>query len=127
MATRAHRQNVDVVADHRITVVLPDDFPEGPAEVVVRPARREPPSEVVVEGISADGWSPEDEERVDQLLVDAEVARLRSEQEESARLEAVDEEFARLFPRDPLLSRVVLHEDPTAPLTAEDWPDLDDE
>lgn len=107
MATRAHRQNVDVVADHRITVVLPDDFPEGPAEVVVRPVPREPLPEVLVEKISTEG--------------------VRSEDEESARLAAAHEALARRFPPDPLLGPIVFHEDPTAPLTAEDWPDRDDE
>jgi hypothetical protein len=37
--------------------------------------------------------------------------------------ERTEEAFARLFPRDPALGPVVFHEDPTAPLHAEDWPD----
>jgi hypothetical protein len=32
---RAHKQNNTVAADHGIAIRLPDDFPSGPAEVIV--------------------------------------------------------------------------------------------
>lgn len=32
---RAHKQNITVAADHEIAIRLPDDFPSGPAEVIV--------------------------------------------------------------------------------------------
>jgi hypothetical protein len=32
---RAHKQNVTVAADREITIRLPDDFPSGPAEIIV--------------------------------------------------------------------------------------------
>ena len=32
---RAHRLTVDIADDHRLLVDLPDDFPSGPAEVIV--------------------------------------------------------------------------------------------
>lgn len=32
---QAHKVRVDVPADHRITLDLPDGFPAGPAEVIV--------------------------------------------------------------------------------------------
>lgn len=32
---RAHKQNVTVAADHEIAIRLPDDFPAGPAEIIV--------------------------------------------------------------------------------------------
>jgi hypothetical protein len=32
---RAHKQNVTVAADHEIAIRLPDDFPSGPAEIIV--------------------------------------------------------------------------------------------
>lgn len=82
---RAHRQRVHVSGNHRVTVDLPEDFPEGPAEVVIQ---------VYALEIST------------------------SEKEGS-----VPDEFARLFAPDPLLSRVVFHDDAAAPLAPEDWPE----
>jgi hypothetical protein len=35
MAVHAHKLKVTVREDHRVEVRLPDDFPEGPAEVIV--------------------------------------------------------------------------------------------
>jgi hypothetical protein len=32
---RAHKQSVTVAADHEIAIRLPDDFPSGPAEIIV--------------------------------------------------------------------------------------------
>ncbi|MGK3983574.1 hypothetical protein WME99_11080 [Sorangium sp. So ce136] len=32
---RAYKLNVNVADDHRVAVTLPDDFPPGPAEVIV--------------------------------------------------------------------------------------------
>jgi hypothetical protein len=32
---RAHKQSVTVAADHEIAIRLPDDFPAGPAEIIV--------------------------------------------------------------------------------------------
>jgi hypothetical protein len=32
---RAHKQSVTVAADHQIAIRLPDDFPSGPAEIIV--------------------------------------------------------------------------------------------
>jgi hypothetical protein len=32
---RAHKLNVTVPADHEIAIRLPDDFPSGPAEIIV--------------------------------------------------------------------------------------------
>jgi hypothetical protein len=32
---RAHKQNVTVAADHDVAIRLPDDFPAGPAEIIV--------------------------------------------------------------------------------------------
>jgi hypothetical protein len=32
---RAHKQTVTVAADHEIAIRLPDDFPSGPAEIIV--------------------------------------------------------------------------------------------
>lgn len=32
---RAHKLNVTVPADHEIAIRLPDDFPPGPAEIIV--------------------------------------------------------------------------------------------
>jgi hypothetical protein len=40
-AVRAHKLQVTIEENHRVEVRLPDDFPEGPAEVIVltkRPA-----------------------------------------------------------------------------------------
>ena len=82
---RAHRQRIHVSQDHRVTVDLPADFPEGPAEVVIHVYALETTTSTK-EGSALD-------------------------------------EFARLFAPDPLLSRVVFHEDPAAPLSPEDWPD----
>ncbi|HBL30944.1 MAG TPA: hypothetical protein DD490_29270 [Acidobacteria bacterium] len=31
----AHKSSVTILEDHRVEVRLPDDFPEGPAEVIV--------------------------------------------------------------------------------------------
>jgi hypothetical protein len=31
----AHKLNVTVSADHQISIRLPDDFPSGPAEIIV--------------------------------------------------------------------------------------------
>lgn len=36
----AHKLNVTVSADHEIAICLPDDFPPGPAEVIVLAAPR---------------------------------------------------------------------------------------
>ena len=36
----AHKLKVTVREDHRVEVRLPDDFPEGPAEVIVLAAQR---------------------------------------------------------------------------------------
>ncbi|MDI1442905.1 hypothetical protein [Polyangium sp. 6x1] len=82
---RAHRQRVQVSGDHRVTVDLPEDFPEGPAEVVIHVYALETTT--------------------------------------SAKETSVHDEFARLFAPDPLLSRVVFHEDAAAPLSPEDWPE----
>jgi len=92
----AHKFKVNVEPDHPLAIRLPNDFPPGPAEVIVlaesRPAR---------EGASIDEVSTATD---------------------------IDAEFARLFPRDTLLGRVIFHEDPTAPLSPEDWPEaFDDE
>ena len=35
----AHKLNITVPADHQITVRLPDDFPAGPAEIIVLATR----------------------------------------------------------------------------------------
>jgi hypothetical protein len=32
---RAHKLNVTVPADHEIAIRLPDDFPQGPAEIII--------------------------------------------------------------------------------------------
>jgi len=32
---RAHKLNITVPADHEIEIRLPDDFPPGPAEIIV--------------------------------------------------------------------------------------------
>jgi hypothetical protein len=32
---RAHKLNVTISADHEIAIRLPDDFPSGPAEIIV--------------------------------------------------------------------------------------------
>jgi hypothetical protein len=32
---RAHKQNVTIAADREIAIRLPDDFPSGPAEIIV--------------------------------------------------------------------------------------------
>jgi len=32
---RVHKQSVTVAADHAIAIRLPDDFPSGPAEIIV--------------------------------------------------------------------------------------------
>ncbi|TMQ08221.1 MAG: hypothetical protein E6J90_41140 [Deltaproteobacteria bacterium] len=32
---RAHKQNITVAADHEVAIRLPDDFPPGPAEIIV--------------------------------------------------------------------------------------------
>lgn len=37
---RAHKLNVTVPADHEISIRLPDDFPPGPAEIIVLAAPR---------------------------------------------------------------------------------------
>jgi hypothetical protein len=36
----AHKLNVTVPADHEIAIRLPDDFPPGPAEIIVLAAPR---------------------------------------------------------------------------------------
>lgn len=35
----AHKLNVTIQDDHRVEVQLPDDFPEGPAEIIVLTAK----------------------------------------------------------------------------------------
>lgn len=35
----AHKLNVTVPADHELAIRLPDDFPPGPAEIIVLAAR----------------------------------------------------------------------------------------
>jgi len=87
---RAHRQRIHVSEDHRVTVELPEDFPEGPADIFIRTSA--PESDTFAKDPAT----------------------------------GVEEEFARLFAPDPLLSRVVFHEDPTAPLSQDDWPDQDE-
>ncbi len=87
----AHKLNVNVERDHRIAIELPDDFPSGPAEVIV--------------------------------LAHARAASQRKASAEGG----VEDAFARLFPRDPALGPVTFHEDPTAPLGAEDWPEPSDD
>jgi hypothetical protein len=49
---RAHRQRVHVASDHRITVELPEDFPEGPAEILIQPANAAPQSDTFPAGAS---------------------------------------------------------------------------
>jgi hypothetical protein len=38
---RAYKLNVNVAEDHRLAVELPEDFPPGPAEVIVLAVPRE--------------------------------------------------------------------------------------
>jgi hypothetical protein len=35
----AHKLNVTIPADHEVAIRLPDDFPAGPAEIIVLAAR----------------------------------------------------------------------------------------
>ena len=39
---RSHKLKVDVPEDHRVSVCLPEDFPVGPAEIVVRASETRP-------------------------------------------------------------------------------------
>lgn len=59
---RAHRIKVMVMEDHRLSVTLPEDFPEGPAEVIVladiAPAKRV----VQLAGVLAPGKAPPGDE-----------------------------------------------------------------
>jgi len=91
----AHKLNVTVQPDHRLAIDLPDDFPQGPAEVIVLAQVRE--------GSSMGAPPPR--------------------AEGSAGIEGTEAAFARLFPRDPALVPVLFHEDPAAPLHPDDWPD----
>lgn len=43
----AHKLKVTIQEDHRVEVRLPDDFPEGPAEVIVLTSRQTPEEKVV--------------------------------------------------------------------------------
>jgi hypothetical protein len=84
----AHKLNVNVQPNHRLAIDLLDDFPQGPAEVIVL-------AQVPAPAVSQAG----------------------------AGREGTEEAFARLFPRDSALGPVIFHEDPTAPLRSEDWPE----
>ncbi len=48
---RAHRLNVTVAEDHQLQVNLPDDFPSGPAEVIILTADSETKSTVKLGGV----------------------------------------------------------------------------
>jgi hypothetical protein len=39
VAVHAHKSKVTIQEDHRVEVQLPDDFPEGPAEIIVLTSR----------------------------------------------------------------------------------------
>jgi len=75
---RAHKQNVPVADDHEIAIRLPDDFPSGPAEIIV-----------LVAPTAGDRATP----------------------------------VGRTLAPHPVLGQVVFHEDPSAPLDPEDWPE----
>lgn len=92
---RAHKFKVNVESDHSLSIRLPDDFPPGPAEVIV--------------------------------LAEIRAEREHAPVDEDSGEPGVEAEFARLFPSDAVLGRVVLHEDPAAPLSPDDWPEADDE
>ncbi|HET9225574.1 MAG TPA: hypothetical protein VFR31_02840 [Thermoanaerobaculia bacterium] len=65
----AHKLKV-TIQDHRAEVRLPDDFPEGPAEVIVLASRQAPekPSRFQIRAF-VDGLQPEiDPDKMNQLL-----------------------------------------------------------
>jgi len=44
---RAHKLNVEIAEDHQVSVRLPEDFPAGPAEIIVLADSRAPRKTVV--------------------------------------------------------------------------------
>ena len=83
---QAHKMKVTIQEDHRVEVQLPDDFPEGPAEIIVLANR---PS----------GTSAESERSAQQRTLAA-LAELRSVQLTPEEEEALDgfEAFRREHP-----------------------------
>ncbi len=55
---RAHRLNVTVAKDHQLQVHLPDDFPSGPAEVIILTADSETKSTVQLGGVLSPSGPP---------------------------------------------------------------------
>ena len=55
---RAHREKVTVPADHRVAVTLPEDFPAGPAEVIVLAEALGAPPLVKLARVLAPGREP---------------------------------------------------------------------
>ncbi len=45
----AHKLKVTIQEDHRVEVRLPDDFPEGPAEVIILTSRHAPEEKEILE------------------------------------------------------------------------------
>src|SRR4051812_46168365 len=89
---------VDVTEDHQIAIRLPEDFPRGPVEVIVLAS-------------------------VDAAETRGQPVPEAGDHAAHGRPAEVLQAFARRFPVDPVLSQIVLHEDPSAPLDAEDWPE----
>lgn len=75
----AHKLKVTIPPDHQLEIQLPEDFPSGPAEVIV----------------------------------------LATKAAEGTR----NELSGRLLQPHPTLGKIVFHEDPSAPLDPEDWPE----
>jgi len=101
----AYKLNVNVGAERKLAMELPADSPQGSAEVIVLADRMSAEARAALPTVSTaaspSGPAPEpgDEKR------------------------PIDAEFLRLFPADPRLGRIACHEDPTATLTDEDWPE----
>lgn len=55
---RAHREKVTVPANHRLAVTLPEDFPAGPAEVIVLAEAPGAPLLVKLAAVLAPGREP---------------------------------------------------------------------
>lgn len=76
LVVHAHKLKVTISGDHRVELRLPDDFPEGPAEVIVlagRSSRDDSPAPsqkralAALAALRAVPLTPEEEEVLDQF------------------------------------------------------------
>jgi hypothetical protein len=84
---RAHRETVTVAADHRVAVTLPEDFPAGPAEVIVLAEAPQAQRLVKLAGVLApDREPPPEADPIAEAL--AELRRERGSRFEGLKLDA---------------------------------------